>query len=249
LQNSISSFDQKKRKRIKTKFSEDTIETRKLGRKRRSDYTKRKHSKYSYDNIIKKVKLFLLKNALNFLNNILNNFLNKKRSVFYAKYTKKTRMRDDESNNLLKPLDYKYVYGIKKQSELSIFRMQLKEIFSKDISPKYKTFSKASNKIIIDEVLENEKDNEIIMFTFNLTFKEWLDIFLFKKELKSNRNFNEDKMKDLINIFNHFDVQVLDEMYIINNNKKYLSAFIFLIYNYERYFSLKKGRNRVSKKK
>ena len=94
-------------------------------------------------------------------------------------------MRDVESKNLLKPLDYKYLGRIKRESELSIFRMPLKEIFSRDISPKFKTFSKASNKIIIDEVLENEKDNEIIVFAFNLSFKEWLDIFLFKKELKS----------------------------------------------------------------
>lgn len=238
---------QKKRKKIKTKFSDDTTESNILGRKRLNDYSKRRHSKYSFDNIIKRVKLYLFDNVLLFLNKTLTFFLDKQKLLSYSKLIKKPQIKGDDLNNLLKPLDYKFIGGIKKQLELSIFRMPLKDLFAKDISPKYKTFYKDANRTIIAKVLEDEKENDNIMFAFNLTFGDWLDIFLFKNDLKSNNIFGEEKMKDIIKIFHHFD-NLLEEVYQNNQEKKYFSTFIYLIYNYERWFYLKRGRNRVSKK-
>jgi hypothetical protein len=237
----------KKRRKIKTKFTDNTTESDKLGRKRLNDYSERKHNKYSVDNILRKIKAFLLENALLFLNNLLNYCLDKQKILLFYNYIKKSKVKNKEFKNLLKPLDYKYIGGMKKKSEISIFRMPLKDLFAKDISSKYKTFCKGANKVIIDKVLEEEKDNENIMFAFNLTFREWLDIFLYKKELKASNNFNEEKMKAAVNSFNHFD-SLLEELYKNNEDRKYFSVFIYLIYNYERWFYKKGSRNRVSKK-
>lgn len=237
----------KRRKRGKMKFTQNINVSGKPGRKKLNDSSKREHTKFSPDNIIKKIKIYLFEKSLGFINNIFNNYLDKKKLVNYNKSTRKKEIKYDDSFNVLKPLDYKYINTIKRDNELSILDKPLKDIFSKDISPKYNTFMSNSNKIIIDKILNDEKDNESIMFALNLTFREWFDIFLYKKEFKNCPNFDEVKMKDLINKFEHIDV-LLNEVYIKNNDNNYLTYFIYFIYNYEWYFYVKKSRHRVSKK-
>ena len=74
--------------------------------------------------------------------------------------------------------------------------MSLKEFFSREISKKYSTKEKKSdhNKIIIDNLIndimaqkeENIKDNinyKTIMFIFNITFEDFIDIYTYKKSL------------------------------------------------------------------
>ena len=89
----------------------------KRGRKGKENNQKETHDKRCPDNIIKKVKVFIFKCALLFLNKIINeNF----------KY----------KIELMK-LDYKFVNRIEKEQDLKILNMRLKNLFSNDISPKY----------------------------------------------------------------------------------------------------------------
>ena len=74
--------------------------------------------KHTPDNIIKKVKAAIFKYTLSFLNNILKENL--------------------EKNVKLLPLDYKYVNNLQKEQDLNFLNMNLKDLFSKEISPKYK---------------------------------------------------------------------------------------------------------------
>ena len=220
-----------KQKRIisnkKIKNDEEKIKKKKRGRKP----TKQKretHDKRSPDNIIRKVKVFIFKFILLFLNNIINE---------NCKYKK---------IKLLK-LDYKFINRIKADQELKILNMSLKELFSNDISPKFKNkCPKDYNKEIIARILKDADD--IILFSFDMTLRDWLDIFTFKKSVKDIVN-GYNKYKDCKNLIQKVEQSLMrfdKAIYKIdeNNDKDYMALFVFCLYNYERWFYLKKCRKR-----
>ena len=241
------SFIGKKRRKNKIKYNDNFENNKKPGRKKLNDYTKRRHSKNSSDNIIKKIKSKFLEYSLNFINKVLNSNLNKK-NITYYNYLLRKKKKEDNFENLIKALDYKYVNRIKKDSELSLLDKSLKEVFSQDISSKYSRLQNDSNKTIIERIVIDEKDNDIIMFALNLTLREWIDVFIYKKELKDITKINNlslEKINQLSSLFDRVDNLLLD-IYQKDCNKNYLSHFISLMYNYERWFYIKRGRSRSS---
>jgi hypothetical protein len=181
------------------------------------------------------------------INKVLNSNLNKK-NITYYNYLLRKKKKEDNFENLIKALDYKYVNRIKKDSELSLLDKSLKEVFSQDISSKYSRLQNDSNKTIIERIVIDEKDNDIIMFALNLTLREWIDVFIYKKELKDITKINNlslEKINQLSSLFDRVDNLLLD-IYQKDCNKNYLSHFISLMYNYERWFYIKRGRSRSS---
>ena len=125
--------------------------------------------------------------------------------------------------------------------------MSLKDIFSKDISPKIRKFHSNYNKQIIKNILNNKKDNDTILFAFNMTLRNWLDIFTLKKsaieiinEYKDN-NYKDIDSEKIEKSFIKLD-KLLNEIKE-KNGEDYLPHFISCLYNYERWFYLKKARN------
>ena len=180
-------FLQKKRRN--KNLSHTNEPKKKLGRKKNDDTLGKinsKHNKYSQDNIIKKIKSKLLHFLVEFLNNLLNSILKKNKINSYIKIVKNIEDNKIPKNvGLIKDLDYKNVIDrVKKEKNLEFFDMKLKDFLSGKISSKYKTLQKDSNKRIIEEILKEENENEIINFVFNLTFRQWLDSFLYKKEIQ-----------------------------------------------------------------
>jgi hypothetical protein len=201
----------------------------KIKRGRKPTKQKREtHDKRSPDNIIRKVKVFIFKFILLFLNNIINE---------NCKYKK---------IKLLK-LDYKFINRIKADQELKILNMSLKELFSNDISPKFKNkCPKDYNKEIIARILKDADD--IILFSFDMTLRDWLDIFTLKKSVKDIVN-GYNKYKDCQNLIQKVEKSLIrfdKAIYKIdeNNDKDYMALFVFCLYNYERWFYLKKCRKR-----
>ena len=138
---------------------------------------------------------------------------------------------DKKKYDSLLDLKYSYINNLKKDSDLVLLNTQLKDIISKDISLKYTLKDKNWNEIIINKIIQNEKNDEKLMKLLNMTFNEWIDIFTYKEESEYNKNVNLlQQALDKINEKNDF-------------NKEYLSKWIFLLYNYKRWFESKKGRN------
>ena len=238
----------KRRKKGKIKFTEEK-ENKKIGRKKNNDYTKRKHDRNCGDNIIKKIKLKFIEYCLRFLNNILKSNIAKEKLNEYKTILQKNKryIYGEESENLIKSLDYKFIDKIKKEKELLLLKKPLKEIFANKISPKYSTLSPDYNKKLIEIILNKEKDNSNIMFAFNLTLEEWIDVFTYKRNLESFENFDKNKMEEINNKFDKVE-KLINEMYQKHYNHNYLSYFICYIFNYKRWFIIKKGRNRISNK-
>ena len=119
--------------------------------------------------------------------------------------------------------------------------MTLKELLSKDISPKFTSLSADYNKRRIEQILKERRDNNILMYIFNMTYREWIDIFTMKKSIKTNKNISEEicqaiekNMPKIANLF----INIL----IKENDSDFLSIFIFYLYNYEKWFYFKRNR-------
>ena len=204
----------------------------KRGRKTNEIKDKGTHNKMVPDNIIKKIKAKIFEYPIIFLNNILNK--------------KKTE------DKLFK-LDYQYVNRLNREQDLKYLDLKLKELFSKEISPKYITEQrqKDSNKKFISNLLTNQSDNTIL-FAFNITFRDWLDVFTLKKNFKDiifkydylEKDIDYERIQKSL-----YGVDNLLNKIMVENNKEYLTMFIFLLYNYERWFYNKKGRKTKTKRK
>ena len=203
---------------------------------------KKDHNKYSSDKMIKKIKVILINNLLQFVNS----------ELIGSKVSKKYKV------SLLKKLDYKFTSNIKIDDTIKCLNMTVKELLSFEITKKYTRYNKNSNKIIIDKILEkvekdkkrkkgekgknekNGKNDEIIKYieyVFNLKFKEWIDIFTMKKE--GNSNVKIDGLHKVLNkILHNSKESYIDEVYFVQ--------FVHHLYNFEKWFLDKKEREKGS---
>ena len=231
----------KKRKREENilKPTEEIKEENKIkrGRKSQNYENREEHNKMSSDNIIKNIKskLFLL--LIESINNIIK--------------------KSAEDKPKLYKLNYKFVNQLNKEIDLKYLNMTLKELISMEISSKYKIIPSDANKTFIESLINktNEtkeefgEDYDTILFVLNMTFREWLDMFTYKKninDLKAQhnqlKNINFEKIENNISSLNNLLEELMDK-----HDEKYFSFFIFYLYNYERWFSIKSGRNRKNK--
>lgn len=130
--------------------------------------------------------------------------------------------------------------------------MSLKELYSKDISPKYNKnhYPEDYNKRIIEKIINNEP-GDTILFAFNITLRDWLDIFTYKKNVK-------DLLNEKYENFQNVDIEKVEKslvrvdsflnIFYEKDNEHYMKKFLFYLYNYERWFYLKRSRNRESNK-
>ena len=228
-------FEEKyKQKLIEDQKKQEEKSKQKLGRKKEND-NPGKHNKMSEDNIIKKIKSIIFKNIISFLNNILEPALVKK-------------------EDKLSKLSYQFIKASKKDEELEDLNSCLKVFASKEISSKYTTKKEEHNKNILEKIEKNEND-PTISFSLNLTVKDWLDLFCFKKtineiliEYKLNKDdIDIERIKNSLDNLNRVD-RLLNKIKE-NNSSEYLKKFIFLLYNYELYFYIKNGRSEKVKSK
>ena len=79
------------------------------------------------------------------------------------------------------------------------------------------------------------------MFVLNLSFGNWIELFTYKKTIEQIiKDFNGVNYDSIINNFE--GVEVLLKKILDKNNEEYFSFFTFLVYNYKRWFDLKRNR-------
>ncbi len=226
-------YPKEKRKRSKTKTTKTkTTETKatetettktdekKLGRKRKGTNKKGSHTKNDVDNVIKKIKRVFFDKSPEYVAKVVN----------YAKSDKKQKF-------ILGKLSYEYIDKLKKENELALFQMKLKDLLSLNISSKCSlSKDKEFNKKNINRILEEEKDNKVIIDLLNMNFDKWIDVFTLKTSIENVPEF--DGLEEALNTIykkNDKDSEKKDE--------KYFSRFIFYLFNYQNYFRNKKGRS------
>ena len=195
------------------------IEQKILGRKRKDSNGVGKHGKDSEDNIIIKIKSYVLKHLLIFINLLI-----------YEIY----------DGNIDKGKYKKEIFKIKREQIINekynkqFIKKTLKDIFSGDISEKYSNYDSEHNKEVI-EMLLNESDNEKkekFQYLFSLTFLDCLNHFSGIKLLPILKGMNS--LNDLCKKF--------------ENDQTYTNSLKHYALNFEKIIMEKKSRNRTKKK-
>ena len=224
-----------------------------LGRKTKRDKSTRNHNKYTPDNIVNKIKNILKKHLIIFVNNIIRSLYDKDQ---IDEFLYNLDLPESISDYVIKDLDYKSLANMKKKNEnLNLLELTVRKFLSQSVSSRYKNIGQQDiylceyNIKIINYLLDdnqNEKNFGIFNFIFNeLKIEDWLNIFIHKKEFDEFSSYQllDKKQKDmiedcLIRIENLF-ADLLNE----DKNGVYFTCFILLVYNYKRYYSIKKERN------
>lgn len=195
------------------------IKKKKVGRKRKLDYED--NHKIANDNMIRKCKLLVINNCIEFLN-----FQIKK--IYHNNIGEGILIKKILDINQIQKSDNKL------ESTKLFLNKKLSEIFSVDISSKYTSFLPDHNKILISRLL-NEEDiekREKFQKIFNLTFADCIQLFL-----GNNNKYIE---------FEGFPVldEIKDEL---NEDNEYLEKIKNFLLNFEDIIKHKKPRKRNKK--
>ena len=155
----------------------DIYKKSKKGRKSQSNLVKTIHTKYSHDNILRKIKVKFLKRLTKFINNIIK-----------IKYKGKI--------NELVPLNGEIAQNNNISFNLKLLNSKIKEIFlSHDINGKFTSFDKCFNKKVIDSIYD--MNIQELIDIFEMTFLEVFNHFISIKE--TNKLNGLEKLDTVIN--------------------------------------------------
>ena len=223
-------------KRLKNK------EDIKFGRKKKEDLSFRIHNKYTTDNIIIKIKNVMKKYLIIFVNNIII-------SLYGSKKINEIRtilnLPKHASLSLIKDINYKSIANkTRKKDNLDLLTISVEEFLSSSVSTRYRKINKEEynnlskyNQIIIDFLFKDNLNRDMFNFIFkNLKIEDWLNIFIYQKELNDFHSFNylgESQKKIIEESFIKID-DIFDKL--SEEGDLYFFCFLLLIYNYKRYF-------------
>ena len=184
------------------------------GRKLKNSKEQGFHNKFTFDNIIRKIKAISMKSFFNFFNN-------KIKEVY----------KDSEVKSLwgLKKLNQSQIKNSNIEYNRLFFEKSLKDIFSDDITTKWKTEGRDHNKKLIEKLLNEENKGKKIIFEKILNNK-FIDIV---KYLRGERE-GLDELKGL-----DFDEYMWNK---IKKDENYLIIFKNNMENIEKLIQNKKPR-------
>ena len=193
----------------------NSLKKNNLGRKRKNSNIKGKHNKYSQDNIIKKIKSSLISILYRYINSFIIKIY--KGKIGYGVF-KKQLLTINQSQIVNVKNNKKFLYK------------NLKDIFSDNITGKYSTYHINHNKILIQNLLNEEDEEKKIKFNnlFTLTFIDCLNHFIREKEI------------DILNGIEYLD----DFCKKFEDDKDYIELFKYYAQNLEKIVLSKKERNR-----
>ena len=205
----------------------------------------------------------ILRELINIINSSLLNFINNLIAALYPKekiyqildgIILLNEIKDKDLKEVIKKIDYKIIGRLySKEKKLNLLNSTLKNYFSIKISRKYKKYPSNYNKLIIDKILNDENNKNIFDFIFNdLLIKDWLEIFLYKKDFKDFDKYDlidkskKNKIKENLERIDKYITKIYK-----NDKKDKISfhCFFLIAYNLYRFLLLKEKRNKNRMKK
>ena len=190
----------------------------KLGRIKKDSNKRGKHDKFQQDNIIRRFKVFMMRNIYNYINNsfLINN--NKKQNY---------------KINVLKRISSFHEKSISKKDNIKWFNSKIKDIFSENLK-KFICFDFDYNIKLINKVYEEGKEIKI-MYILGKTIKEMWFAYI-----------NDDKNNDFIGFETIKDD--LNKLRRKGESEKYIKLYIKVANNFEKIFQNINPRNPRKKK-
>ena len=218
-------FDISKVKKEKTKETPQF-----LGKKRQAE----NHSKFAFDNLVRKIKSKLFGSILIILNKSLES--NEKEKEMTPNEPQKVKKGEVSYECFLKP-DQKIILQTNVKENLALLDSKLRDIFSENVSTKVKNFSKeyqlGYNKNFIERIKNDEKKkktNDIL----DMTFFQCMEHFRGTKKYEALTGLEKEYEK------------VIEEL---SEDEEYLKSFEWQLNNFEDLYRNKRARNRNSNKK
>ena len=207
---------------------------------------------YRTDHILGKLINIINLSLLNFMNNLITSLYSKEKIYLILEgIIPSKEIINKDLKNVIKKNDYTSRGRLEsKEEKLNLLNLTLKKYFSIKISTKY-TKSKYPpnyNELIVDKILASENNQGIFDFILNdLLIKDWLEIFLYKKDLKDFDKYNSfdkekrNKIKENLERIDKYINKIYNKK---NENKIYFHCFVLIAYNLYRYLLLKEKRNK-----
>ena len=236
---------------LEIKNKEESNETLKTGRKKKSDGTIRFHNKYSLDNLFNKAKNMINKSLIEFINILINAIYSKEKiKRMFLELNIEKKKSNPKLMKVIKDNQYDFIKDKKKSRDiLKLLSFTVKEYLCNELSTKYTNLPNDYNEKVIEWILKDDNNKIIFDFIFNkLKIEDWVDIFLYNKKLKDCYFFNSLDLatqkiikENIIGIDYYFE-----EIYSDNKgniDKDYFHCLLLLIYNLRRYILIKEKRN------
>jgi hypothetical protein len=205
---------------------------KKRGRKPINKEGIKEHDRMAADNIIKKIKTEFFKYMILFINNIISTI-----NLIY--------------NHKIYKMDYELINRLNREIDLKYLNTTLKDLLSLNVSPKFTKVEPESNKNYIEKILNEKSIDETIKFVLNMTFRDFIKIFSYKKKIRElliEYKVNDYNIED---IYNKIEKNLIGVDDLFNKlaksdkiDKYYFSNFVFYLYNYEKWFFMKRGRKK-----
>ena len=191
-----------------------------------------KHTKFSSDNMMRKIKNKIIESSRLLINKILSEEIQTMKGKFQFPYIEFKKIKGSFGQEL----NIKF--------NLWFYQIKIKDIFSMEISNKYSSLEKTSNKELIDYIFSQgninyfEKSKELLNMPFHQYYH---DIFLGEnKNWINNYNIKPEENKYEINyLLKCLEEENKDD----SSNKIYLEKINRLAHEYEDFFLYKKMRN------
>ena len=191
-----------------------------------------KHTKFSPDNMMRKIKNKIIESSRLLINKILSEEISKIKDKFRFPYME------------LKKIKGSFGQELNIKFNLWFYQIKIKDIFSMEISTKYSSLEKYSNKELIDYIFSNDNINYFAKTKslLNMPFHQYYhDIFL--GENKSWLLYFDIKPENNKYEINYLLKNLKEEDENSNMNKIYIEKIERLAHNYEDFFLYKKMRS------
>ena len=224
-----------------------------------SDFIKRRKKigvvSFRCDHILSKLINIINESLLDFINNLINGIYSSDEiNQIIEGLNLQMKISSKDLEQIIKKIDYEYKKNLNKiEFILKFLDLTLKKFLSDNISNKYDLLKYPSNYngLILDKILEDEDNKDIFEFILNeLKIKDWLELFLYKKEFKDFKNFNsfsiskKNKIKRSLRGIDKYIHKIKKSGKTDKDNKIYYHKFSLISYNLKRLLLNKETRNR-----
>ena len=196
-------------------------------RNRNNNNGEKKHTKYDFDNIARKIKSNLFKGILIILNNSLEDKDSTREVKFYTTNSCGEIHSFIRDKGFLK-ISQEHISGANVQANLDLLELPLRKLFSQDCSKKYKNYI-SNNKNLLQEISDNKiynKTNRIL----DMTVRDCLE------------HFRGTKKFDVLNGLEKEYQNLIEKFKKNHEEKAYIEAFQNYLKDFEIEFQNKKPK-------
>ena len=216
----------------------------KSGRKTKNDFSVRTHNKFSFDNMIDKIKNMINTSLVLFCNKIIKAIYTNEEQIIQI-FSMAKISKEISRTKIIKDIDYSFLANKRKGNEvLELLNMTVKDYLSNKISLKYVNIPNEYNELIINQLLLDDNNKDIFVFLFNIKIGDFFYVYIYQKDIKDFLEFNNLNSNHKRIIKNNL-VRINDCLNkIISKDETYFQCLVMLIYNFRRFLMNQERRNR-----